>query len=146
VKHLHKAARRRQHNLKTQRAYCFVSDCACATNFLLHVTLSSSGRRQVRGRESRRLLNYIEATELIIRGTHTAIASQLHRDQERRKIKNRLVNKLVSLIDGASSSSHSKGPRPLVQCRFRAVQVCASTSAAGAASRTDIGSKAFPAL
>jgi hypothetical protein len=28
----------------------------------------------------------------------------------------------------------SKGPRPLVQCRFRAVQFCASTSA-GAASR-----------
>jgi hypothetical protein len=38
----------------------------------------------------------------------------------------------------------TKGPRPLVQCRFRAVQFCASTSAAGAASRADMGSKAFP--
>jgi hypothetical protein len=36
------------------------------------------------------------------------------------------------------------GPHPLLQCRFRAAQFCASMSAAVAASRADMGSKAFP--
>jgi hypothetical protein len=36
----------------------------------------------------------------------------------------------------SGSGFPSKGPRPLAQCRFRSVEFCTSTSAAGAASRT----------
>jgi hypothetical protein len=50
----------------------------------------------------------------------------------------RLSMTQVSMLEEQSSCllSACKGPRPLVQCRFRPVQFCASTSVGAAASRT----------
>jgi hypothetical protein len=45
------------------------------------------------------------------------------------------MKKVTYSVYQDGGNSLPKGPRPLAQCRFRAVQFCASTSAAGAASR-----------